>query len=120
MPVDVIVTDDDPALSGLVPRLSHPGGNITGFTLMIQELNAKRLELLRTTFPDITAVAVLIDPSKPAWTRSFQPIEEAARALGLPIARVEAGSADALLVLRPAASSGASAVLVAPGAMFWN
>src|SRR5438034_10980897 len=63
MPVDVIVTDDDPALtgardatrdipivigataidpvlSGLVPSLSHPGGNITGFTLMMQELNA--------------------------------------------------------------------------------
>jgi putative tryptophan/tyrosine transport system substrate-binding protein len=143
MPVDVIVTDDDPALtgardatrdipivigataidpvlSGLVPSLSHPGGNITGFTLMMLELNAKRLELLRTAFPDITAVAILIDPSKPAWTRSFQPIEEAARALGLPIARVEAGSADALLALRPAAFSGASAVLVAPGAMFWN
>jgi putative ABC transport system substrate-binding protein len=144
MPVDVIVTDGgpavasardatrnipivmgatgvDPVLSGLVPSLSRPGGNITGFTLMIQELNAKRLELLLTAFPDIAAVAVLIDPSNPAWTRYFQAIEEAARALGLPIAaHVEAGSADALLALRPAVFSGASAVLVGPEAMFWN
>jgi putative ABC transport system substrate-binding protein len=129
MPVEVIVTDGGPAITCardatrnilIVPSLSHPGGNITGFTAMIQELNAKRLELLRTTFPDITAVAVLIDPSNPDWTRYFQPIEEAARALGLPIARVEAGSADALLALRPTAFSGASAVLVGAEAMFWN
>ena len=101
--------------------LSAPSDEHEVVTTLGQELNAKRLELLRTAFPDITAVAVLIDPSKPAWTRYFQPIEEAARALGLPIAaRVEAGSADALLALRPAAFSGAGAVLVAPGAMFWN
>jgi putative ABC transport system substrate-binding protein len=120
IPIVIGATGVDPVLSGLVPSLSHPGGNITGFTAMIQELNAKRLELLRTTFPDITAVAVLIDPSNPDWTRYFQPIEEAARALGLPIARVEAGSADALLALRPTAFSGASAVLVGAEAMFWN
>jgi ABC-type uncharacterized transport system substrate-binding protein len=120
IPIVIGATGVDPVLSGLVPSLSHPGGNISGFTAMIQELNAKRLELLRTTFPDITAVAVLIDPSNPDWTRYFPPIEEAARALDLPIARVEAGSADALLALRPAAFSGASAVLVGVEAMFWN
>lgn len=145
IPVDVIVTDGgpavariameatkqipivmgtigvDPVVTGLVPSLSHPGGNATGFTLMHGELNAKRMELLRTSFPDISAVAILFDPANPAREFYMKPVEEAARRMGLPIAaRIEADSADALLALRPTVFSGAGAVLVLPDAMFWN
>jgi putative ABC transport system substrate-binding protein len=73
LPVDVIVSGGFldatvVAASGRIPILfpvmmnpvergfaSRPGGNITGFTLMHTELNAKRLELLRAAFPHITS-----------------------------------------------------------------
>src|SRR5215467_5396517 len=65
LPVDVIVSDAgldvlarmtrtipivaimaDAMMYGVVSRLSHPGGNVTGFSLMHKELSAKRLEIL--------------------------------------------------------------------------
>src|SRR5262249_6269590 len=49
----------NPVESGFAASLARPGGNVTGFTLMHTELNGKRLELLRTAFPQVTAVSVL-------------------------------------------------------------
>ena len=56
----------DPVQRGLAASLARPGRNITGFTLMHTELNAKRLELLRTAFPHITAVTALVNPANPS------------------------------------------------------
>jgi ABC-type uncharacterized transport system substrate-binding protein len=102
-------------------RFSRPGGNITGFTLMHTELNAKRLELLHTAFPHITAVAALVNPSNPAHKLAFEQTETAARLMDLGIVRkVEAESAAVLRALRPAVFSGASAVVVVPDGVFYN
>ncbi len=43
----------------MVASLARPGGNITGLSFMSSELAAKRLELLKETFPRVTRVAVL-------------------------------------------------------------
>jgi putative ABC transport system substrate-binding protein len=111
----------DPVQRGLASSLSRPGGNITGFTLMHTELNAKRLELLRTAFPLITAVTALVNPANPAHKLGFEQIETAARLLGLgSVGRVEAESAAALRALPPAVFSGASAVVVVPDGMFYS
>ena len=37
----------DPVVSGLVASLAHPGGNVTGLSMMIPELSTKRLQLLK-------------------------------------------------------------------------
>ena len=50
---------------GLVPRLARPGGNITGFTTSNVELSGKRLELLREAVPNLTHVAVFVNPTNP-------------------------------------------------------
>jgi putative ABC transport system substrate-binding protein len=111
----------NPVERGFASSLARPGGNITGFTLMQTELNAKRLELLRTAFPHITAVTALVNPSVPAHKLAFEQTESAARSMGLgSIARVEAESAAALRALRPAAFSGASAVVVVPDGVFYT
>jgi putative tryptophan/tyrosine transport system substrate-binding protein len=111
----------NPVQRGWASSLARPGGNITGFTLMHTELNAKRLELLRTAFPHITAVTALVNPSAPGHKLSFEQTETAAQSLGLgSIARVEAESAAALRALRPAAFSGASAVVVVPDGVFYT
>ena len=88
---------------------------------MHTELNAKRLELLRTASPHITAVTALVNPSNPSHKLAFEQTETAARSMGLgSVARAEAESAAALRALRPAVFSGASAVIVVPDGMFFS
>ena len=58
----VMVAVGDPVASGLVPSLTRPAGNITGLTSMGDELEGKRLELLRDLIPTISYVAALTKP----------------------------------------------------------
>ena len=53
----------DPVGSGLVTSLAHPGGNITGLSLMTAELATKRLQLLKEAIPQLTRVAILWNPN---------------------------------------------------------
>ena len=52
----------DPVADGLVASLSHPGGNVTGNTLLGAELTAKRLQLLRELIPGLSRIAALRHP----------------------------------------------------------
>jgi putative ABC transport system substrate-binding protein len=72
----------DPVGSGLVPRLAHPGGNITGWThLAGLELNAKRLDILKEAIPGAARIAALWNPANPIHGPSLKVIEAAARRL---------------------------------------
>jgi putative ABC transport system substrate-binding protein len=111
----------DPVERGFAASLARPGGNITGFTLMHTELNGKRLELLRTAFPQITAVSALMNPANVGSKLSFEQIETASRSLGLGnVHRVEAESAEALRALRPAVFSDVGGVIVLPDGVFYH
>ncbi len=55
----VFTMANDPVGDGQVVSLARPGGNLTGFSLLTLDLNGKRLELLKETFPKITRVAFL-------------------------------------------------------------
>jgi ABC-type uncharacterized transport system substrate-binding protein len=58
--VPIVLTGvGDPIRSGFVSNLARPGGNTTGVSLLIQELGAKRLELLKEVMPQLSRVAVL-------------------------------------------------------------
>jgi putative ABC transport system substrate-binding protein len=64
----VMIALGDPLGTGLVDSLSQPGGNITGMTMMVPELAAKRLGLLKQAVPEISRVLVLsylADPIAP-------------------------------------------------------
>ena len=111
----------DPVERGFALSLARPGRNITGFTLMHAELNGKRLELLHTAFPHITAVTALVNPTEPGSKFPLEHIETAAQSLGLGnVARVEANTAAALRALRPVVFSGAGGVIVVPAGLFYN
>jgi putative ABC transport system substrate-binding protein len=102
-------------------RQTHPNGNITGFTLRQTELNDKRLELLRTAFPQITAVSVLANPANSAARKSVEQFETTVQSTGLRnVRRVEAESAAALRALSPDVFSGADGVIVLPSGLFYN
>jgi putative ABC transport system substrate-binding protein len=88
----VMVAVGDPVATGLVASLSRPGGNITGLATLIPELSAKRLELLKETFPHISRVGVLFNPANPAKEVDWRETETAARALGVQLHPVEVQS----------------------------
>jgi putative tryptophan/tyrosine transport system substrate-binding protein len=111
----------NPVEQGFALSLARPSRNITGFTLMGTELCGKRLELLRTAFPQITAVSALVNPRNSNAKLAFERTEAAARSVGLEdLRRVEAESAAALRALGPAVFSGAGGEVVLPDGMFYN
>jgi putative ABC transport system substrate-binding protein len=59
----VFIIGTDPVADGLVASFARPGGNLTGITLLIGALNAKRLELLTELVPQARVIAVLVDPN---------------------------------------------------------
>jgi len=52
----------DPVGSGIVTNLARPAGNVTGFSSLAAELEAKRLELLKEAVPGLSRVAILFNP----------------------------------------------------------
>ncbi len=85
----VMVVPSDPIGTGLVQSLARPGGNVTGLSLMSNDIMAKRLELLKETVPKISRVGDIWNPANPATQRDFKQIEIAARKLGLTIHSAE-------------------------------
>jgi putative tryptophan/tyrosine transport system substrate-binding protein len=77
----VMASSADPVAAGLVASLARPTENVTGFTILGPELEAKRLELLKQTVPSVARVAVLRNPSNPAVVSYFEATKSAARSL---------------------------------------
>jgi putative tryptophan/tyrosine transport system substrate-binding protein len=72
----------DAEASGVVASLARPGGNVTGLTIFVPELAAKRLELLKETMPNLTDVGILLnainpanEPILPAIRRTAEPLK---------------------------------------------
>ncbi len=55
----VFGSHSDPVGTGIVASLARPGGNITGLSLMVPDLDGKRLELLKEAFPKVARVGGL-------------------------------------------------------------
>ena len=75
----------DPVASGLVASLNRPGGNLTGATILFDEVGPKRLELMRELVPTATTVAVLMNPTYPTAETQSRDLQAAARTLGVEI-----------------------------------
>jgi putative ABC transport system substrate-binding protein len=73
----------DPVGSGLVASLAHPGGNVTGLSLMTPEISAKRLQLFKEATPRLTRVAVLWNPDTPYSQKVIEELKAAAPSLSI-------------------------------------
>jgi ABC-type uncharacterized transport system substrate-binding protein len=82
----------DPVELGLVSSLNRPGGNVTGVTLLINTLGAKRLELLRELVPSAKVIGVLINPRNPTSQSQTTDVQAAAGAHGIELMIVDASS----------------------------
>ncbi|HLE65576.1 MAG TPA: ABC transporter substrate-binding protein [Burkholderiales bacterium] len=113
----VMIAEGDPVKAGFVASVARPGGNLTGVTLLVPELSAKRLEILKAMVPGLKRVAVLWNPADPDKEEEWRAIEAAARTLEIELQPVPArkreeldgafgaaikGRANAMLVLSDA------------------
>jgi putative ABC transport system substrate-binding protein len=89
----VVVLDPDPVGNGLAESLGHPGGNVTGLSLMTIDLSGKRLALFKEIVPKLARVAVVLDP-RDQLAKGFAPHRPAGGAafVGLCPGRSEAGT----------------------------
>src|ERR1700680_4727117 len=77
----VVATGDDPVKYGLVASLSRPTGNITGVTLFIDILEAKRVQILTEVAPT-AALAILVNPRNPNAETEARDAQSAAQQSG--------------------------------------
>jgi putative tryptophan/tyrosine transport system substrate-binding protein len=83
----------DPTGFGLVQSFDHPGGNLTGVTMLFDPLTPKKLQLLHELVPE-ASIGLLVNPKNPNATSHREHAEQAARSLGLRLTVLTAGTPD--------------------------
>ena len=117
--IPIVATTGDPVRLGLVSNLSHPGGNITGLSLIAPELAAKRLELIRAFLPKATLIGELVDPANTYWQRVRQDYEQAFRGMRMQPIFVEVANPEEIeKAIAQVASRRAEALIVRGDPMF--
>ena len=114
-PIVMVAIDYDPLARGYVTSLARPTGNVTGVFLQQIELTEKRVQLLKSAFPDLRAATVFWDR---ITTDQWEAAQRAAANLGLQFSGIEfldpPFDYDKALAQVPADSRGTVLVLVSP------
>lgn len=109
----VIASSGDPVASGIVGSLARPGGNVTGQTLLLEEVAIKRLELLKEAVPKVSRVAILWSSRNPVYAPIVEQIERAAPRVKVQVKIIAVRSpADLQSALAQAKSSHCDALYV--------
>ena len=86
----------DPLGSGIVSSLARPGANVTGFSSLAAELEAKRLELLKQVVPALSRVAVISNPTNRYMIPALESARQGADMLHLSFNQYDVGDAATL------------------------
>jgi putative ABC transport system substrate-binding protein len=113
----VMVAVGDPVGAHLVASLARPGGNITGISQNIIESAGKRLELLKTTMPDLADIAVLWNAEDDNSALNWRELQISSQRLGVRLTSLKARDAGELRKVL-AESAGWRALYVVPGPLF--
>jgi putative tryptophan/tyrosine transport system substrate-binding protein len=92
----IMVSGGDPVASGYVASVARPGGNITGMSSLLPEMDAKLLALLKETVPKATRVAVLWNPNSHGGVLGFKEMQAAAPGLKVTLLSIEVRRPDEL------------------------
>jgi len=99
--------------TGLVASLAKPGGNVTGLTTMVPDVEGKRMELLKATVPGLSRIAVLVNEMNPSIPPVLAETQKSARKLGLTTAALNGATVAELdSALAELATHRPSAVIV--------
>ncbi len=93
--IPVVVYTTNPVATGLIKSFAHPGGNITGMTLMTgSEFHSKRLELLKLINPSASLIGVLWNPKIKSHQLSLKEVTNTATNMGLSILPMDVETQD--------------------------
>ena len=84
----VFANHADPVGVGHVASLARPGGNITGLSMLLTEIVAKQLEIMKQALPHMKRIGVLVVSTAPSTRPALQAVEAAARRLGVQVLTV--------------------------------
>jgi putative ABC transport system substrate-binding protein len=102
-----------------VSSLNQPGGNVTGVSFLGDELDAKRLELLRELVPATTSVGFLVNPTRAGFQSEVKNAQQAAQGLGVKLIVVNATTeAEIDTTFAVFSRQGIHALLVGPDSFF--
>jgi putative ABC transport system substrate-binding protein len=114
-PIVMLAIDYDPLARGYLTSLARPTGNVTGVFLQQIELTQKRVQLLKTAFPDLKAATVFRDR---ITTDQWEVAQHAGASLGIRLSGIEyldpPFDYDKGLAQAPPESRGTVLVLVSP------
>jgi putative ABC transport system substrate-binding protein len=85
----VVFMAGDPVGMGLAASLARPAGRATGVSVLVNDLAAKRVELLRQVVPGTKRMAALINASSPMGKSQFQEMQKAAQRLGVQLLQLD-------------------------------
>ena len=80
--IPIVSVSDDMVAEGLIPSFPHPGGNLTGISIMATELDGKRLVILTELVPASRHIAALADPINTGRPQ-LEALQRAARSRGI-------------------------------------
>lgn len=92
----VFTSAADPVGTGIVASLARPGGNVTGFSAQLVDINEKRLELLREIIPRAKRFALLGPGSNRGVQAVLKRLQASSRPLGVEVRLVDAGDPGAI------------------------
>jgi putative ABC transport system substrate-binding protein len=81
--IPVVFVSGGAVETGIVSNLARPGGNITGVEVFAEQLDDKRLEVLKEMLPQALRIAVLWNPATPEGERQRSRLLTAAQAVGV-------------------------------------
>lgn len=87
----------EPIAAGFVRDLARPGGNMTGFSHLLVDTTAKRLQLLAEILPKLRTVAVMFDPANPTSSAAAENVRRAAEQLRLRVTEHHVKSRDGVI-----------------------
>jgi putative ABC transport system substrate-binding protein len=88
------VYSGDPVAAGFARGLARSGGNLTGLSMMANDLAGKRLSLLKEAAPRVTRVGAVTNPGHPGYGNELEVNVRAARAAGLEFVNREVRRAE--------------------------
>ena len=96
MPI-VLTTGADPVKTGLAESLAKPGRNVTGLSIIEEDLSGKRVDILKETFPKMTRMAYLWHPLAVSYSAagttsgnpSYEQVEKATKIVGVELLSYE-------------------------------
>jgi putative ABC transport system substrate-binding protein len=108
--IPIVIIAGDPVETGIIPSLAHPGGNITGVSLMAIASHGKSVELFRDMLPSARRVGVLGHATNPVFAKAM--LDEVRRASGSTGIKIE----PVVMIRGPDEAETAFAALVRDGA----